>query len=99
MSAKLAAIQLIESFSVSTVFVVGHVGHGQRYNSNVSINAYVQRLRYRKTDTIIKAKQADLDLHPTRVDQNTGGALLESPMWTSMHGKSRVLSAISVELN
>ena len=27
-----------------------------------------------------------------------GGPLLESPMMTAMHGKSRVLSAISVEL-
>ena len=35
----------------------------------------------------------------TRADQNTGGALLESPMRTAMHGKSRVSSAISVELN
>ena len=35
----------------------------------------------------------------TRADQNTGGALLESPMRTAMHGKSHVSSAISVELN
>ena len=28
-----------------------------------------------------------------------GGALLESPMRTAMHGKSRVSSAVSVELN
>ena len=34
-----------------------------------------------------------------RADQNTGDALLESPMRTAMHGKSRVSSAISVELN
>ena len=32
-------------------------------------------------------------------DQNTSGALLESPMRTAMHGKSRVSSVISVELN
>ena len=32
----------------------------------------------------------------TRADQNTGGALLEFPMKTAMHGKSRVSSAISV---
>ena len=32
----------------------------------------------------------------TRVDQNTGGALLEFPMRTAMHGKFRVSSAISV---
>ena len=32
----------------------------------------------------------------TRKDQNTGGALLEFPMRTAMHGKSRVSSAISV---
>ena len=38
-------------------------------------------------------------LEVTRADQNTGGALLESPMRTDMHGKSRVLSAVSVELN
>ena len=31
-----------------------------------------------------------------RADQNTGGALLEFPMRTAMHGKSHVLSAISV---
>ena len=29
-------------------------------------------------------------------DQNTGGALLEFPMRTAMHGKSRVSYAISV---
>ena len=35
-----------------------------------------------------------------RADQNTGGgALLESPMRTAMHGKGRVSSAISVEFN
>ena len=34
-----------------------------------------------------------------RVDQNTGGALLESPMRTARHGKFRVLSTVSVELN
>ena len=28
----------------------------------------------------------------TRADQNTGGALLEFPMRTAMHGKSRVSS-------
>ena len=33
------------------------------------------------------------------MDQNAGGALLESPMRTVMHGKSRVSSVISVELN
>ena len=32
----------------------------------------------------------------TRVYQNTGGALLEVPIRTPMHGKSRVSSAISV---
>ena len=31
----------------------------------------------------------------TRANQNTGGALLEFPMRTAMHGKSRVSSAIS----
>ena len=31
-----------------------------------------------------------------RTDQNTGGALLELPMRTAMHRKSRVSSAISV---
>ena len=35
----------------------------------------------------------------TRADQNTGGARLESPVRTAMHGKSRVSSAISVDLN
>ena len=30
------------------------------------------------------------------MDQNTGGAILEFPMRTAMHRKSRVLSAISV---
>ena len=30
---------------------------------------------------------------------NTGGALLGSPMRIALHGKSRVLSAMSVELN
>ena len=34
-----------------------------------------------------------------RADQNLGGALLESPIRTAMHGKSRVSSVISVELN
>ena len=33
-----------------------------------------------------------------RADQNTGGALLQSPMRTAMQRKSRVSSAISVEL-
>ena len=32
----------------------------------------------------------------TRADQNKGGAFLEFPMRTAMHGKSRVSSAISV---
>ena len=32
----------------------------------------------------------------SREDQNTGGALLEFPVRTAMHGKSRLLSAISV---
>ena len=32
----------------------------------------------------------------TRADQNTGGELLEFPMRTAMHGKSRVSSAICV---
>ena len=31
----------------------------------------------------------------TRADQNTGGALLEFPVRTAMHGKSPVSSAIS----
>ena len=31
-----------------------------------------------------------------QADQNTGGAVLEFPMRTVMHGKSRVLSAVSV---
>ena len=31
-----------------------------------------------------------------RVDQNTDGTLLEFPVRTAMHGKSRVSSAISV---
>ena len=31
-----------------------------------------------------------------RADQNTGGAILEFPMRTAMHGKSRLSSAISV---
>ena len=35
----------------------------------------------------------------TRADQNTGGALLESPMRTAIHRKSRVSFAMSVELN
>ena len=35
----------------------------------------------------------------SRADQNSGGAHLEAPMRTAMHGKSRVLSAISVKLN
>ena len=35
----------------------------------------------------------------TRADQNEGSARLESPMRTAMHGKSRVLSVISGELN
>ena len=34
-----------------------------------------------------------------RADQNTGGTLLESSMRIAMHGKSRVSSAMSVELN
>ena len=32
-------------------------------------------------------------------DQNKGGALLKSPMRTATHEKSRISSAISVELN
>ena len=36
---------------------------------------------------------------PFRADQNTGGALLESPVRTAMQGKSRVSSVISVKLN
>ena len=35
-------------------------------------------------------------LAASRADQTTGGALLEFPMRTAMHGKSRVSSAISV---
>ena len=38
-------------------------------------------------------------IHSTKADQNTVGALLESPTRTAMHGKSRVSSAVSVELN
>ena len=38
-------------------------------------------------------------MHEYRADQNTGGALLESPMKTGMHGKPRISSAISVELS
>ena len=34
-----------------------------------------------------------------RADQNTSSALLESPVRTAMHGKSRISSVISVELN
>ena len=34
-----------------------------------------------------------------RADQNTGGALLEFPTRTAMHGKSRVSSAISPIIN
>ena len=34
-----------------------------------------------------------------RADQNTGSTLLESPMRTAMHGKSRISSAIFVQLN
>ena len=34
-----------------------------------------------------------------RADQSTGGSLLESPMRTAMHGRSRVSFKISVELN
>ena len=34
-----------------------------------------------------------------RADQNTGGTLLEFPMRTAMHGKSRVSSAISAIMN
>ena len=37
-----------------------------------------------------------LQVGQTRADQNTGGALLEFPLTTAMHGKSRVSSAISV---
>ena len=33
----------------------------------------------------------------TRVDQNMGGALLEFPVRTAMHRKSRVLSATKCE--
>ena len=53
----------------------------KEYNSDVSINAYMQGLHYRKNDYITKAKQSkspnisrlqflervDLDLHPTLV--------------------------------
>ena len=38
-------------------------------------------------------------LNSTRADQNKDGALLGSPMRTAMHGKSRVSSAVSVDLN
>ena len=36
-----------------------------------------------------------LPLNLLRADQNTGGALLEFPVRTAMHGKFRVSSAIS----
>ena len=36
---------------------------------------------------------------PQGGSNDTGGVLLESPMRTAMHGKSRVSSAVSVELN
>ena len=32
-----------------------------------------------------------------RADQNTGGALLEFPVRTAMHGKSRISSAIKYD--
>ena len=35
--------------------------------------------------------------HQVRADQNTGGALLEFPVRTAMHGKSRVPSAIKYD--
>ena len=35
-------------------------------------------------------------LEVTRANDKTSGALLEFPMWTAMHRKSRVSSAISV---
>ena len=50
------------------------------------------------TDRATRAWFVALEKSLTREDQNTGSALLECPMRTAMHGKSRVLSAISVEL-
>ena len=38
-------------------------------------------------------------LEVTTADQNTSGALLESPTRTAMYGKYRVSSTIFVELN
>ena len=38
-------------------------------------------------------------LYAIRADQNTSGALLEFPIRTAMHEKSRVSSAISVFYN
>ena len=54
-----------------------------------------------KTTMIHLVDKSDFTLsdHKTKADQNTGGALLESPVRTAMHGKSRVSSVISVELN
>ena len=45
------------------------------------------------TSLLTGAKLTTLLSIITRTDQNTGGALLESPVRTAMHGKSRVLSA------
>ena len=36
------------------------------------------------------------DLNSAKANLNTGGALLEFPMRTAMHGESRVSSAMSV---
>ena len=44
-------------------------------------------------------KRPALQVSITRADQSTGGALLEFPMRTAMHGKSRVSSSISVSNN
>ena len=40
---------------------------------------------------------SSVDSLHTRADQNTGGALLEFPVRTAMHGKSRVSSAIKYD--
>ena len=37
------------------------------------------------------------EIYSTRADQNTGGALLEIPMKTVMHEKSRVSSGICLQ--
>ena len=46
-----------------------------------------------------KNRYVSVHEHSTRADQNMGGSILKSPVRTAMHKKSRVSSAISVELN